>query len=58
MNSELKKVIFLYMNENANDFQLVINTFEKFKQYIYLPDGNYCIVGKEVSEFIEAVIKL
>jgi hypothetical protein len=58
MNLELKKTIFLYMIENANDFQLVNNTIKKFSQYIYLSNGNYCIGGEKVIEFIKAVSKL
>jgi len=58
MNIELKKIIFLYMCEHQNDFQLVNNTVEKFKQYIYTPEGNFCIGGEAVSSFIKAVDKL
>jgi len=58
MNLELKKAIFLYMAENQNEFQLVNKTAEKFRQYIYTPEGEYCIGGKEVHDFIVAVNKL
>ena len=58
MNIQLKKAIFNYMVDNNNLFNLVNNTIEHFKQYIYLPDGNYCIGGAEVSDFIKSVEKL
>ena len=46
------------MVDNNNLFSLVNNTIEHFKQYIYLPDGNYCIGGFEVGDFIISVEKL
>ena len=52
MNLELKKAIFAWMCDNQKEFQLVNATVKHFKQYIYLPDGNYCIGGQKVSEFI------
>lgn len=58
MNLELKKAILLYMLENQNEFQLVNNTVEKFRQYIYTPEGEYCIGGKKVAEFVSASDKL
>jgi hypothetical protein len=58
MNLQLKKEIFLYMMENHNEFQLVNATAKKFRQYIYTPEGSFCIGGKEVLDFISAVDKL
>jgi hypothetical protein len=55
MNLELKKAIFLYMAEHHNDFQLINITVEKFRQYIYTPEGEFCYCGKEVQDFIVAV---
>lgn len=55
---ELKKAIFNYMVENHNEYQLINNTHEVFRQYIYSPDGNYCIGGKIVSDFISEVYKI
>ena len=54
MMTELKKAITAYMIENVNDFQLVNNTVTEFKQYIYLPSGEYCIGGETVSKFIDS----
>jgi len=58
MNLELKKAIFNYMIDNHKVFQLVNHTKEHFSQYIYLPNGDYCIGGIEVADFINAVDKL
>ena len=58
MNIQLKKAIFNYMVDNNNLFNLVNNTIEHFKQYIYLPNGDYCIGGSEVSYFILSIEKL
>jgi len=58
MITELKKEIIDFMFENKNEFQLVNATHEKFRQYIYKPDGNYCIGGNGVSEFISKADKL
>jgi hypothetical protein len=52
MNTQLKKEIFNQMNGNT-DFQLVNNTVDKFRQYIYTPDGKYCIGGESVYNFIK-----
>jgi len=43
------------MCDNEKQFQLVNSTIEQFKQYIYLPDGNHCIGGKMVSDFITVI---
>ena len=58
MNIQLKKEIFLYMIENHNEFQLVNSTVKKFKQYIYTENGEFCIGGEEVHDFILQVNKL
>ena len=52
MNKELKKAIIAYMIENEKDFQLVNRTTNEFKQYIFLPSGEYCIGGETVYQFI------
>jgi hypothetical protein len=58
MNLELKKAIFLYMIEKHKYSQLVNHTIEEFRQYIYLPNGEHCIGGEAVSDFITAIDKL
>jgi len=58
MNKELKKAIVNFMFENENEYQLHNATTEKFRQYIYTPEGEYCFGGKEVGEFIEMTNKL
>lgn len=58
MLPELKKAITDSMFENINDFQLVNNTVNEFRQYIYTPAGEYCVGGKRVSEFITSFDKL
>lgn len=58
MKTELKKAIIAYMFDNANEFQLLNATTNEFRQYIYTPDGNYCIGGERVSEFINEVERL
>lgn len=55
---ELKKAIIAYMIENINDFQLVNQTVNEFRQYIYLPSGEYCIGGEIVSKFISSFYNL
>lgn len=54
MNFELKKAIIEYMIENIEQFQLVNATTQKFRQYIFTPEGDYCIGGQYVSNFISA----
>jgi hypothetical protein len=54
MNTELQKAIFNHMVGNK-DFQLINNTVDKFKQYIYTLGGHYCLGGKEVADFIKDV---
>lgn len=57
MHIELKKAIVNYMFENINQFQIVNSTKSEFKQYIYTPEGKYCIGGEEVGEFINSIDK-
>lgn len=58
MNTELKKAIIAFMFDNTNEFQLLNATTNEFRQYIYTPDGNYCIGGERVSEFIRVAEKI
>lgn len=58
MNLELKKAIVNFMLENSKEFQLLNTTKEIFRQYIYTAEGNFCIGGQEVSEFINNFYKL
>jgi hypothetical protein len=57
MHTELKKAIIDFMFENKNTFQLVTMTKDKFRQYIYTPEGSYCIGGNKVANFIELVYR-
>jgi hypothetical protein len=57
MNTELQKAIFNYMVGNK-EFQLINKTTGKFRQYIYTPEGEFCIGGKQVANFIEGIDKL
>lgn len=58
MNQELKNAIIKAVQANADDFQLVNNTVEHFRQYIYTKDGNHLIGGEEVYNFIKDFINL
>ena len=58
MENELKKAIIEKIFENQNDFQLVNNTIDNFKSYIYNQDGEYLIGGEAVAEFIKQAIDL
>ena len=58
MNNDLKKAIVNYMFDNANEFQLNNATTEKFKQYIFTTEGDWCFGGKVVSDFINMTEKL
>lgn len=58
MNKELKKAILNWLIDNEKEFQLINRASEHFRQYIYTPDGNYCIGGKEVHDFIVEAEKL
>ena len=58
MNKDLKEVIILYIFGNLKEFNLNNAVVEKFRYYIYDPQGAYLIGGKEVAEFINNAIKL
>lgn len=58
MNKELKKAIVNYMFDNATEFQLINATKERFRQYIYTEQGEYCYGGEQVAAFILDVEKL
>ena len=58
MELELKKAIIDFMIENQDHFQLVNETNNHFRQYIYTPEGNFCIGGKKVNEFISKVYEI
>ena len=55
---ELKKAIFAWMCDNQKEFQLVSATTQHFRQYIYTPEGEHCIGGEAVHEYICSVEKL
>ena len=58
MNKELKQAIINFIFDNSKDFQLHNAVVSKFKAYIYDPEGNYLIGGKDVANFIDEAIKL
>lgn len=58
MRMELKEVITKYIIENINDFQIVNNTINHFREYIYNSEGNYLIGGQEVANFIKNMIDI
>ena len=58
MYLELKKAIIDWLIENKNVWQRSSACREAFRQYIYTPDGNYCIGGEVVSVFISEADKL
>ena len=58
MNKELKYAIISFIFENETQFQLMNNTSEEFKAYIYDSKGNYLIGGEEVYNFIKNAVKL
>jgi len=58
MLKELKQSIVEYMFNNSTDFQLLNQTIKEYRQYIFTPEGNYCIGGEKVSEFISSFEKL
>ena len=53
MNYKLKQAINNHIFENVNEFQIVNNTIEKFRNYIYDEKGEYLIGGEDVAKFIE-----
>lgn len=58
MKPQLKKAIIDFIFEREKDFQINNAVIQKFKPYIYDPDGNFLIGGDEVYEFIKDAIKL
>lgn len=58
MNPTLKKTIVLYILDNLTEFQLTINTYAHFHEYMYDKEWGYLIGGEEVSEFIRDACKL
>ena len=47
MNIQLKKAIVDFMFENRLDFQIINNTHEHFREYIYTIKGEY-LIGNEI----------
>jgi hypothetical protein len=58
MKPQLKKLIIDFIFENEKEFQINNAVTQKFRHYIYNPDGNFLIGGDEVYEFIKDAIKL
>lgn len=58
MHKDLKKAIVNFMFDNSTEFQLLNVTKEKFRQYIFTPEGDFCFGGSEVIEFIRMTDKL
>lgn len=58
INKDLKKAIVNHILENENEFQIVNNTIDKFRAYIYDSKGEYLIGGKDVTNFIQQSSKL
>ncbi len=58
MKKELKQAIVNYIFDNEKDFQLVNNTTDKFRAYIYDSKGEYLIGGDDVKDFINQAIEL
>lgn len=58
MNNELKKAIIEYIFDNLKYMNLVNQTIDHFKAYVYNAEGNYLIGGQGVSDFIKDAIKL
>ena len=58
MRTELKKAIIEWIFGNLNTWQITNECIKEFRQYIYKEDGEYCIGGKAVSNFIDEEIKL
>jgi hypothetical protein len=58
MKTELKKAIIDFIFENEKEFQINNAVTQKFKPYIFDPDGNFLIGGSEVYDFIGNAIKL
>jgi len=58
MKKELKQAIINYIFENLKDFQLVNNTKDEFRAYIYDSKGEYLIGGEDVYIFIKDAVEL
>jgi hypothetical protein len=58
MYKELKKAIIEWLLENGNQWQRVNACHDHFRQYVYTPEGQYCIGGEIVSDFISKADKL
>jgi len=58
MKKELKQAIVNYIFDNEKEFQLVNNTTDKFRAYIYDSKGGYLIGGEDVKDFINQAIEL
>lgn len=58
MKKELKQAIINFIFENEKDFQIINNTTEKFRLYIYDNSGEYLIGGEDVRDFIKNAIQL
>ncbi len=58
MKKELKQAIVNYIFDNEKNFQLVNNTTDKFRAYIYDSKGEYLIGGDDVKDFINQAIEL
>ena len=58
MYKELKKLIIEWLMNNENQWQRTNGCREAFRPYIYGPDGNYLIGGREVDDFIDKADRL
>jgi hypothetical protein len=58
MNIELKKAIINSIFENIKIWNLVKNTVEEFRPYIYNDKGSYLIGGEQVYNFIKESVNL
>jgi len=58
MRTELKKQIILWILNNVNEFQIVNQCVQAFREYIYNSKGEYLIGGEDVKEFIDCQINL
>ena len=57
MKTELKKAIIDYIFENVKYMQIINQTKDNFRAYIYDKNGKYLIGGEEVGNFIREFIK-
>lgn len=58
MNQELKNSIIKYVQENKHAFQIVNQTKDTFRKWIYTDKGEYEIGGEKVAQFINDFIKI